>query len=93
MRDGRILALLRVDLDISTTAKDDYLNHLVQAAKGFIREEGVTLGDDPEDEQMVEMYAAHLYRKRRDEKAAMPRMLRWALNCRLFGEREVPPNG
>ena len=34
--------------------------------------------------QLVEMYAAYLYRKRREATAEMPRMLRWALNNRVF---------
>ncbi len=36
---------------------------------------------------LVEQYAAYLYRKRKDEKAAMPRMLRYMLNNRLFRQK------
>lgn len=34
----------------------------------------------------MEMYAAYLVRKRATEEA-MPRMLRWALNNRLFSQK------
>ena len=36
---------------------------------------------------LVEMYAAYLYRRRREENVQMPRMLRWALNNRLFSQK------
>jgi len=40
-----------------------------------------------QDAMLVEMYAAYLYRRRREENVQMPRMLRWALNNRLFGQK------
>ena len=39
------------------------------------------------DAVLVEMYAAYLYRQRREKVVAMPRMLRWALNNRLFEQK------
>lgn len=78
-----VLPILKVDLQVSRTALDTYLTSLIQAAMQYITKEGITL--TPDDYMLVEMYAAYLYRKRREENAAMPRMLRWALNNRLFG--------
>ena len=40
-----------------------------------------------DDALLVEMYAAYLYRKRKEQQNEMPRMLRWALNNRLFSEK------
>lgn len=79
-----ILPLLKMDLDIHTTKRDEYLNTLILSAKEFIEEEGITLGQSYGDTLLVEMYAAYLYRKRK-ENVAMPRMLRSALNNRLLG--------
>lgn len=86
--DIEILAILKVDLGISSTALDQYLQLLIDSARAFIAEEGIVLNDSSSsDGTLVEMYAAYLYRKRREETAAMPRMLRWALNNRLFAQK------
>lgn len=79
-----ILPLLKMDLDIHTNKRDEYLNTLILSAKEFIEEEGITLGQSYGDTLLIEMYAAYLYRKR-NENVAMPRMLRYALNNRLLG--------
>ena len=93
MTDADILTVLKIDLQISSGALDSYLEGLIASARAFIKREGVTLADTAEDAQLVEMYAAYLYRKRRDETAAMPRMLRWALNKRLFSEKAGAADG
>lgn len=85
MTNAEILTLLKIDLQISATSLDTYLSTLIETARAFIAKEGVTLNDSAEDGMLVEMYAAYMYRKRRDENASMPRMLRWALNNRLLG--------
>lgn len=82
------LKLLKLDLQISTTAIDELLMQMLNAAHSFIEREGISLDEtSAEDTQLVVMYAAYLYRKRREENTAMPRMLRWALNNRLFGQK------
>ena len=87
MPDADVLKILKLDLQISVNSLDDYLLTIIQAARNFIANEGITLTDDISDMMLVEMYAAYLYRKRREEKAEMPRMLRWALNNRLLSEK------
>ena len=88
MADNDILAILKVDLQLSTNAIDDYLSTLIEAAKSYITTEGIQLDEnDVGDNNLVVMYAAYLYRKRRESNAQMPRMLRWALNNRLFSEK------
>lgn len=87
MADADVLKILKLDLQISVNSLDDYLLTIIQAARNFIANEGITLTDDISDMMLVEMYAAYLYRKRREENAAMPRMLRWNLNNRLLSEK------
>ncbi len=82
-----MLEMLKVDLGIMrTTAYDDRLTQLICTAEEMIGREGITLADTLEDRQLVVMYAAYLWR-RRDSGAGMPRMLRYALNNRLFSQK------
>jgi len=83
-----VLPLLQVDLGelYPTEDRKKYLSQAVDAALAFIAREGITLEDTVEDLQLVEMYAAYLVRKRNTTEA-MPRMLRWALNNRLFSQK------
>lgn len=86
MTDNDILTILKIDLQVSSGVLDSYLLTLIEAARGYIRQEGVALSASSEDSLLVEMYAAYLYRQRREEDTQMPRMLRWALNNRIIGE-------
>lgn len=83
-----MLTMLKTDLGIRTsTAYDARLVQLLTAAMAAIQKEGASTLDasDPLDQQLIVMYAAWLWR-RRDEMTGMPRMLRLALNNRVFGE-------
>lgn len=88
MTDADILVILKTDLQISSAALDNYLVALIASARDFITKEGIALTESTSDAMLIEMYAAYLYRRRREENAAMPRMLRWALNNRLFSKKE-----
>ena len=91
MNDAALLTALKTDLGISSTAFDDRLTARIQTAKERITAEGVTLTDSAGDQDLVLMYAAWLWRDRTTGKD-MPRMLRWALNNRIFGGApEVTP--
>lgn len=87
LTDEDILEILKVDLQVSSSALDLYLLVLITSARAYITQEGITLSDTAQDAMLVEMYAAYLYRRRREENVQMPRMLRWALNNRLFGQK------
>lgn len=90
-----MLAMLKTDLGIrTTTAYDERLGQLLTAAEAAIRAEGAeTLNEtDPLDQQLIVMYAAWLWR-RRDDMPGMPRMLRLALNNRVFGEKAGGSDG
>lgn len=86
MTKAEILVPLKIDLQLTTTAYDDYLGRLVDAAILYIQTEGIELTDTTADLMLVEMYAAYLFRHRR-ENMPMPRMLRWTLNNRLFSQK------
>lgn len=93
MTDEEIRTVLKVDLQISTDKMDVYLDKVIDAAKSYITTEGINLGCSTGDGMLVEMYSAYLYRRRREENVAMPRMLRWALNNRLFSQKAGAGNG
>jgi hypothetical protein len=89
MTDETILVMLKANLQIiaGNTLQDAYLQNLIGTAKQMITREGITLADTIEDGNLVVMYAAYLYRKRADDSPVMPRMLRYALNNRLFSQK------
>lgn len=89
MTDADILLKVKTDLDIAAgvTSRDTYLNDLIALAKQSIEREGITIRDTVEDGMLIEMYAAFLFRKRKEETYAMPRSLRYMLNNRLLSEK------
>ena len=87
MTDAELLVLLKANLSIARTTWDSFLLHLISVSKKKIEREGITLEDTPSDNYLIVMYASYLYRKRNEDIAAMPRMLRYALNQRVFSEK------
>lgn len=84
---GDLLEGLKIDLGISTTVYDSRLTTYLQSAYEAISEQGATLNSDSiRDRQLVIMYAAWTWR-RRDSGEGMPRMIRYALNNRIFSEK------
>lgn len=92
MDNNAILAILKQDLQISTTALDEYLADCIVLSQQAIAREGIEVADTIEDGMLVEMYAAYFYRKRRED-APMPRMLRLALNNRKLSTRPNTEEG
>lgn len=94
MTNAEILTMLQVDLGelYPNEQRAAYLTQAISAAQAFITREGVVLTDSIEDGQLVEMYAAYLVRKRATTEP-MPRMLRWALNNRLFSQKAQVSDG
>ena len=88
MTGDDLMVLLKSSLDMLSVDdnKQTLLNQCLSASRAFIAREGITLKDTAEDAQLIVMYAAYLYRKRAVNEP-MPRMLRWALNNRLFAEK------
>ena len=89
MTAAELLSMTKLNLEIPTgnTSFDSYIGNLITAARQMITREGITLTDSIEDGNLIVMYAAYLYRKRADSAPVMPRMLRYALNNRLFSEK------
>lgn len=81
-----LLEMLKVDLGIATTAYDERLGQYLSSAQAQIEREGITLTNSVDDMQIIVMYAAWMWR-RRDGMEGMPRMLRYALNNRLFSQK------
>lgn len=82
-----LLMSLKVDIGISTTAYDERLTQYLKSAYKQIQREGITLdAEEDEDREIVTMYARWTWRKR-DSGEGMPRMLRYAMNNRLFSEK------
>lgn len=81
-----LLAMLKVDLGITANAYNDRLTEYLQAASSDMSREGVQLEDTVEDNQLIVQYAAWLWRSR-ESGDAMPRMLRYRLNNRIFSQK------
>lgn len=97
MTKAEILTILKSDLDIATasTTKDGLLNSLIDFSITAITREGITFTDPitVEEGTLVEMYAAFLYRKRKQTETVangsvtMPRNLRFELNNLLLKQK------
>lgn len=82
-----MLMMLKTDLGLTKTAYDKRLIQYLGSAQTQIKREGISLNlESVDDMQLVVMYAAWMWRKR-DTGEGMPRMLRYALNNRLFAEK------
>lgn len=77
---------LKLDLGIRSNAFDSRLESRLRTAKEWIQAEGCTLTDSEGDRELIVMYAAWLWRSRVTGEG-MGRMLRTALNNRIFGEK------
>ena len=88
MTEQDILLMLKTDLGFTSTAFDDRLKQILSTSASAIIAEGAKTLDVTklDDAQIVVMYAAWTWR-RRDTGEGMPRMLRWALNNRIFAEK------
>lgn len=86
MNEEQLLSGLRADLGIGSKAFDERLREKLRTAQARIQEEGITLEDTEADRDLAVMYAAYLWRSRSTGED-MPRMLRYALNNRLFSRK------
>lgn len=79
---------MKLDLGmLNTTSYDERFTQLLQVSYEQITAEGATLNLDViSDCNLIVMYASWLWRKRASGEC-MPRMLRYALNNRVIGEK------
>lgn len=103
MNRAELLSFLEMNLEIITDYMDadslakleTQLGQYLDSAQKFIETEGITLDlEEAGDCQLLIMYASWLYEKRKAVSiglntsiVAMPRMLRWNLNNRLFHQK------
>lgn len=88
-----LLAALKVDLGLVTNGYDERLNEYIESAKTEIARQGATLDlTDQDDAMLVVQYASWMWRKR-DTGEGMPRMVRYALNNRIFAEKMQEAEG
>ena len=86
--------MTKSNLQIAGSSFDDYLNFLIDAAQNAIKAEGITIDFDAIDDcNLIVMYTSYLYRKRVGDDPVMPRMLRYALNNRVFAEKAKAEEG
>lgn len=102
MSNTEKLALLKSNLQLLTSAQDDFLVFLLSAAEAAMAREGIT-DDESADYNACQIdYAAYLFRKRASStgtatlgtgfapsggETAMPRFLRYALNNLLLSQK------
>ena len=82
-----LLSALKIDLGITTNAYDERFVQYIRSSYEAITEEGIILDVlSMKDQQLVVLYSAWMWRKR-DNGEGMPRMIRYALNNRLFSQK------
>lgn len=81
-----LLAPMKVDLGIKSDAYDERLEDQIQTAIQEITAKGATLQATARDRNLILMYAEWRWRCRVTQEP-MGRMLRLALNNRIFGEK------
>lgn len=88
------LTMLKQNLEITNTLRDEYLATLLIAAEKELVRHGITPPEDKTEadyQNLVVMYAAYFYRKRAEDVATMPRMLQYAMHNYLLDQKmEVP---
>lgn len=87
MTDAEKLKLLKNDLQMLTSANDEYLSALLSQSASAIQTEGIVLDGTIECDMAVVQYAAYLFRKRAANETSMPRFLRWNLNNILMKQK------
>lgn len=81
-----LLTAMKIDLGLRSTAYDERLEDQIQTAFQEITAEGATLQATARDRNLILMYAEWRWRCRVTQEP-MGRMLRLALNNRIFGEK------
>lgn len=89
MTDAERLTLVKSDLQMTTSANDILLEHLLQYGEQALRDEGLTLDldSDLQSNLLTVQYAAYLFRKRASENTEMPRFLRYGINQMLWKQK------
>ena len=88
MTNTELLEMTKANLQMASSAYDNYIQNLIGVARTSIRDYGISIDlSNIRDCNIVVMYASYLFNKRRSENSEMPRMLTQALRNRLFSEK------
>lgn len=87
MNQDELLTVLKKDLQIITTANDEYLTKILSFSKDLMTREGIILDDSLECQMIQVHYAAYLFRRRGGSETSMPRFLRYELNNLLLSQK------
>ena len=88
------LKLLKLDLGISHDKRDELLKVQISAAYKMLEKNDIKLNEaDEGDLMLLVMYSAYLHERRKNPELAMPQSLRYALNCRIVHNPDVPNLG
>lgn len=86
-RLATILASVKVDLGITSTAYDSRLTQYIQAGAGDMERQGADLSTETaETNQLLVSWASWQWRTR-DTREGMPRALRFSLNNFIFSQK------
>lgn len=85
--DGEKLEILKINLQIHTTANDQFLESLLKQAKGWMLKRGIAEEDTVVYHMTQIDYAAFLFRKRANMEATIPSHLKQELRDLLFSQK------
>lgn len=82
-----ILSLLKIDLGITHTARDNYFTNLIEGTIKEIERKGIILdGESIDDQMLVADYSAWTYRKRQED-TGLPQNINLRLRNRIARKR------
>lgn len=81
------LIILKHDIGILSSEKDEYLKHLLETSKMLMKRKGLKDEEDSEFDSLNIQYAAYLFRKRAGTETAMPEFLRRGINDLLISQK------
>jgi hypothetical protein len=87
MNSQELLTILKSDLQMITSANDQYLTELLNFSQNLMEREGIVYDESFECQMTQIHYAAYLFRRRGGSETTMPRFLRYELNNLLFSQK------
>lgn len=85
--DGEKLEILKMNLQLNTTANDKFLKALLSQAESLMKRRGIIEEDTVEYHMAQIDYAAFLFRKRANMESSIPSHLKQELRDLLFSQK------
>ena len=89
---NNVLSILKADLGISTTKRDEYFETLIESNEQDLRYKGIVLAEETADMVLLSDYTAWNYRSR-DTQEEMPKNLSLRILNRKMKARVEHENG